>query len=385
MQEEDQPVAAGSASSEVRQVSDLEDATCGNTAHEMPRAQLPRGQSHDGVEPPRTELEMGQKRASVRGSRRPRRTINVDTDDEAQAKAAQQAGCQDMSRYPGRRRYNGAKAAEDEDMYCPEGSQGEKDEEDNDGDFRPPPRKRRKVGSTSLSTLRRTAAGRQVRRDGVISQLRQVRTSVPGQRSCGRLGTVRRSFSRHCGGEEWTVQAPVAGFQEWPLPDAILKRVIENGLATFQLQFTWRSSCADHQRKDSISESQQCEPPPKRRTHRASKSPPPKQTEDPRSEVDEEEEWEVQEVLHSRTYYGRLQYMVKWVGWGDDQKWYDAAGFKGSPHLLQKYHSDNPERPGPPVRLEQWLRAHEEGVESPPHRDDNKPVKVHSAKAKTGI
>jgi hypothetical protein len=32
--------------------------------------------------------------------------------------------------------------------------------------------------------------------------------------------------------------------------------------------------------------------------------------------------------------------------------------------------------PGPPVRLEQWLRAYEDGVEAPDHADDNKPVEA---------
>jgi hypothetical protein len=30
-----------------------------------------------------------------------------------------------------------------------------------------------------------------------------------------------------------------AVFEEWPLQDAVLKRVTEDGLTTFQLQFTW--------------------------------------------------------------------------------------------------------------------------------------------------
>jgi hypothetical protein len=34
-------------------------------------------------------------------------------------------------------------------------------------------------------------------------------------------------------------------FEEWPLQDAVLKRVTEGGRTTFQLQFTW-GSCASH-------------------------------------------------------------------------------------------------------------------------------------------
>lgn len=37
-----------------------------------------------------------------------------------------------------------------------------------------------------------------------------------------------------------------ASYQEWPLPEATLKCVRENGRATFQLEFTWGSPCATH-------------------------------------------------------------------------------------------------------------------------------------------
>jgi hypothetical protein len=31
--------------------------------------------------------------------------------------------------------------------------------------------------------------------------------------------------------------------------------------------------------------------------------------------VDDEEEWEVEEVLAHRLHYRKLQYLVKWLGW----------------------------------------------------------------------
>ncbi|KAH8193691.1 hypothetical protein TruAng_012143 [Truncatella angustata] len=51
--------------------------------------------------------------------------------------------------------------------------------------------------------------------------------------------------SRVCSKEEDTVQIPTVTFEEWPLENAVLKRVTEGGLTTFQLQFTW-SSCTTH-------------------------------------------------------------------------------------------------------------------------------------------
>lgn len=61
-----------------------------------------------------------------------------------------------------------------------------------------------------------------------------------------------------------------------------------------------------------------------------------------------------------------------------------SLGFKGSPHLLGKYHSSHPEMPGPPVRLEQWLRAYEGGADAPDHPDDNKPVMEAPTEVKNG-
>jgi hypothetical protein len=41
----------------------------------------------------------------------------------------------------------------------------------------------------------------------------------------------------------------VAKFEEWPLEDAVLKRVTVNGLPTFQIQFTW-NACTNVVHKD---------------------------------------------------------------------------------------------------------------------------------------
>ncbi len=43
----------------------------------------------------------------------------------------------------------------------------------------------------------------------------------------------------------------MAKFEEWPLKDAVLKRAMVNGLATFQLQFTW-DPCAEHKQHKSL-------------------------------------------------------------------------------------------------------------------------------------
>ena len=98
-------------------------------------------------------------------------------------------------------------------------------------------------------------------------------------------------------------------------------------------------------------------------------------SEQPAGEVIEgQEEWEVERVLASRTS-GKartLQYKVQWKGWDPDETWYPASDFKNAAELVRQFHKDNPDKPGPPVRLEEWLRAASEDRSDPKHPDDNK-------------
>lgn len=91
--------------------------------------------------------------------------------------------------------------------------------------------------------------------------------------------------------------------------------------------------------------------------------------------IGDDQEWEVEEVLASRIYHRRLQYQVKWLGFDEDRTWYSAGNFKGSPHRMRDYHQDYPDNPGPPCRLQEWLKAWEEGIEEiNDHPDDDKPT-----------
>jgi hypothetical protein len=94
----------------------------------------------------------------------------------------------------------------------------------------------------------------------------------------------------------------------------LLKRVIVSGVATFQLQWSQESVCPDHRREDRAFGTQQYKLSERRDSmkHQANKNPPPRQTEDPSyTEINDQEEWEVQERLASRTYYRKLQYQVR--------------------------------------------------------------------------
>ena len=88
--------------------------------------------------------------------------------------------------------------------------------------------------------------------------------------------------------------------------------------------------------------------------------------------INDNQEWEVEQILNSRLYRRKLQYLVKWVGFDEDHTWYPASDFKGSPHRLRDYHKDYPDRPGPPKRLDEWIRAWENNEDDEDHQDDEK-------------
>lgn len=90
--------------------------------------------------------------------------------------------------------------------------------------------------------------------------------------------------------------------------------------------------------------------------------------------VNDQDEWEVEEILASRLRYRKLQYRAKWIGYDNDLNWYPARDFKNSPVKLQIFHTTNPEAPGPPRRLLEWLRAAEDEEFLDDHPDDDYPV-----------
>jgi hypothetical protein len=87
--------------------------------------------------------------------------------------------------------------------------------------------------------------------------------------------------------------------------------------------------------------------------------------------MDKHVEYEVKHIVDVRINDETdLQYRALWVGCKDDSTWYDASNFKNSPHKLDDFHKANPTRPGPPKRLDVWLKCWEETAN---HSDDNKP------------
>jgi hypothetical protein len=64
--------------------------------------------------------------------------------------------------------------------------------------------------------------------------------------------------------------------------------------------------------------------------------------------MDNEEEWEVEEILDSRYHRNHLQYRVKWTGFYDqDKMWYPASNFNNSPEVIACFHESYPQKPAP--------------------------------------
>jgi len=62
---------------------------------------------------------------------------------------------------------------------------------------------------------------------------------------------------------------------------------------------------------------------------------------------DDDEHWEVDDILDSRRYRGRIQYKVKWKGLDRDNEWYyaDKGEFDGSEEVLNEFHALYPRKP----------------------------------------
>jgi hypothetical protein len=101
----------------------------------------------------------------------------------------------------------------------------------------------------------------------------------------------------------------------------------------------------------------------------------PGQIEDPQGpiEVDGQQEWEVEKVIAVGLIRGKLFYRVEWTGHDTDLNWYPAQNFKNSPEKIRDFHHEYPELPGPPKRLEEWLKAAENDEFLEDDVDDDKP------------
>ena len=92
----------------------------------------------------------------------------------------------------------------------------------------------------------------------------------------------------------------------------------------------------------------------------------------PPIQVTEDQEWEVEDILAVKRERNCLKYRASWVGYDEDPEWYPASDFKYSPHKLRDFHLAHPDLPGPPRKLEEWIKQWEDGVDEYNHLDDDK-------------
>ncbi|KAH7309909.1 hypothetical protein B0I35DRAFT_440815, partial [Stachybotrys elegans] len=106
-------------------------------------------------------------------------------------------------------------------------------DDDSDGVCLPPsrPTKRRKASPATASTACRRSTRQKHRRNTSTSPRSRPATGLH------RMPSPPYSLSSN---NEAQVQIPAAKFEEWPLGEAVLKRITMNGSVTFQLQFTWK-------------------------------------------------------------------------------------------------------------------------------------------------
>src|SRR6266704_2825443 len=72
-------------------------------------------------------------------------------------------------------------------------------------------------------------------------------------------------------------------------------------------------------------------------------------------QVNNNNKWEIEEILACKLVRGTLKYRVSWKGYDLDLTWYFAWNFIGSPQKLQEFYSCYPNEPGPPKYLNKWM------------------------------
>jgi hypothetical protein len=72
---------------------------------------------------------------------------------------------------------------------------------------------------------------------------------------------------------------------------------------------------------------------------------------------DEEEEWDVEEILDSRITNGQLEYLIKWLDFGpEDNSWQPVTNLH-CPEKIAAFHQQNPDRPRePPLKRQRRPR-----------------------------
>jgi len=77
----------------------------------------------------------------------------------------------------------------------------------------------------------------------------------------------------------------------------------------------------------------------------------------PPIQIEEEDEYELDEIIDSRLYYNKLQYRAKWKDYSPehDKVWYPAENFNNAEHAVQRFHQRYPRKPGVDTRHDQQI------------------------------
>lgn len=70
--------------------------------------------------------------------------------------------------------------------------------------------------------------------------------------------------------------------------------------------------------------------------------------------------------------YRKLFYKVKFTGYDEDNIWYPAEYLKNALQRLTEFHKTYSEKPGPPLRLREQIKAALDDVYEEDHEDDGK-------------
>ena len=72
----------------------------------------------------------------------------------------------------------------------------------------------------------------------------------------------------------------------------------------------------------------------------------PNHPEPPPDIIEGEPEWEVESIVDIRFIYGKLQFLVKWLGWFDaENSWEDEANLEHSQDIINNFYTKFPAAP----------------------------------------
>jgi len=80
--------------------------------------------------------------------------------------------------------------------------------------------------------------------------------------------------------------------------------------------------------------------------------------------INGEAEWEVEEILDSRWYWRRFQYLIKWKGYGHEHNSWESASEVSAPELTMEFHCKYPRAPRHIWRTEFDSIFHSESIAS---------------------